>query len=187
VAAAPLVGPGKGRRTILCGLGCTYAEDSPTPCTGLNLIQHNTSNTPRNHNSATADVETGSKLFEHRGGEALHEDVGELRCRRNMEYADLTDGDSLSDKMKINLHMFGVLMLNGVGGEVHGAGVVAVDESAPRRRTLELMEQLAQPGGLSHAVGDDAVLGFHAGLRRPFVAWPTRTPGCLRGTPRSRT
>jgi hypothetical protein len=46
VAAAPLVGPAKGRRTILCGLSCTYAEDSPTPCAGLNLIQHNTSNTP---------------------------------------------------------------------------------------------------------------------------------------------
>jgi hypothetical protein len=61
--------------------------------------------------------------------------------------------------------MFGALMLNRVGGEVHGDDVVAVDESAPRRRTLELMEQLAQPGGLSHAVGDDAVLGFRAGPR----------------------
>jgi hypothetical protein len=139
VAAAPLVGPRKGRRTILCGLGCTYAEDSPTPCTGLNLIQHNTSNTPR-HNSAIADVETGSKLIEHRGGEALHEDAGELRCHRNMEYEDLTDGDSLSDKIKINLHMFDALMLNGVSGEVHGADIITVDESAPRRWTLELME-----------------------------------------------
>jgi hypothetical protein len=59
---------------------------------------------------------------------------------------------TLSNKMKINLHMFGALMLNGVGGEVHGVDVVVVDESAPRRRTLELMEQLVQPGGLSHAV-----------------------------------
>jgi hypothetical protein len=58
--------------------------------------------------------------------------------------------------------MFGALMLNRVGGEVHGDDVVAVDESAPRRRTLELMEQLALPGDLSHAVGDDAVLGFRA-------------------------
>jgi hypothetical protein len=33
-----------------------------------------------------------------------------------MEYTDLTDGHLLSDKMKINLHMFGVLMLNEVGG-----------------------------------------------------------------------
>jgi hypothetical protein len=37
-----------------------------------------------------------------------------------MEDADLTDGNLLSDKMKINLHMFGALMLNEVGGEVHG-------------------------------------------------------------------
>jgi hypothetical protein len=95
-----------------------------------------------------------------------------------MEYTDLTDGDSLLNKMKINLHMFGVLMLNGVGGEVHGVDVVVVDESAPRRWTLELMEQLAQPGGLSHTVGDGTVLGFCAGPRRPFVAWTTRTPGC---------
>jgi hypothetical protein len=43
VAAVPLVGPGKGWRTILCGLGGTYTEDSPTPFTALNLIQHNTS------------------------------------------------------------------------------------------------------------------------------------------------
>jgi hypothetical protein len=61
--------------------------------------------------------------------------------------------------------MFRVLMLNGVGGEVHNADVVAVDESAPRRQTLELMEQLAQPGGLSHIVGDGAVLDFRAGPR----------------------
>jgi hypoxanthine phosphoribosyltransferase len=61
-----------------------------------------------------------------------------------MEYVDLTDDDSLSDKIKINLHMFSALMLNRVGGEIHGANVVIVDESAPRRRTLELMKQLAQ-------------------------------------------
>jgi hypothetical protein len=152
-------GPEKGRRTILCGLGCTYAKDNPTPCVSLNLIQHNTSNTPRSHNSATVNVETGSKLIEHRGGETLCEDVGELRYRQNMEYADLTDGDSLLDKMKINLHMFGAMMLNRVGGEIHSADVVTVDESASRRRTLELMEQ---PGGLSHAVGDGAVLSFRA-------------------------
>jgi hypothetical protein len=34
----------------------------------------------------------------------------------NMEDVDLTDGNLLSDKIKINLHMLGALMLNGVGG-----------------------------------------------------------------------
>jgi hypothetical protein len=79
-----------------------------------------------------------------------------------MEDADLTDGNLLSDKMKINLHMFGALMLNEVGGEVHGVDIVAVDKCAPRRRGLELVEQLTQPSGLSHAVGNDTILGLSA-------------------------
>jgi hypothetical protein len=36
------------------------------------------SNTPRSHNSAMTDVETGPKLIKHRGGETLREDVDEL-------------------------------------------------------------------------------------------------------------
>jgi hypothetical protein len=60
-----------------------------------------------------------------------------------MEDADLTDGNLLSDEMKISLHMLRVLMLNGVGGEVHDADVVAVDESVVRWWSLELMQDLA--------------------------------------------
>jgi hypothetical protein len=70
---------------------------------------------PRSHNSATADVETGPKHIKHQGGEPLRKDVSELLCRRDMEGADLTDGTLLSNKMKINLHMLSVLMLNRVG------------------------------------------------------------------------
>jgi hypothetical protein len=70
---------------------------------------------------------------------------------------------TFSDEMKINLHMLHALMLNRVGGEVYSADVVAVDESAERWRSLELMQELAQPGGLSHTIGDGTVLGFGAG------------------------
>jgi hypothetical protein len=80
-----------------------------------------------------------------------------------MEDADLTDGNLLSDKMKINLHMLCALMLNGVGGEVHGADIVAVDKCASRRRGLELVEQLTQPDGLSHAIGNDTIFGSSTG------------------------
>jgi hypothetical protein len=118
---------------------------------------------PPGRNSATADVETGLKLIKHRGGETLREDVGELRCRRDMEDADLTDDNLLSNEMKINLHMLRALMLDGVGGEVHDTDVVAVDESAARWRSMELMQELAQPGGLSHTIGDCTVLGFGVG------------------------
>jgi hypothetical protein len=44
-----------------------------------------------------------------------------------MEDADLADGDLLSNKVEINLHMLGVLMLNGVGGEIDNVDVVTVD------------------------------------------------------------
>jgi hypothetical protein len=63
-----------------------------------------------------------------------------------MKDTDLTDGDLLSDKMKINLHMLCALMLNRVGGEVHDADVVIVDKSVPRRWSLELMQELMQTG-----------------------------------------
>jgi hypothetical protein len=46
-----------------------------------------------------------------------------------VEYADSTKGDAFSDEMKVDLHMLGALMLYGVGGEVDGTDVVAVDEA----------------------------------------------------------
>jgi hypothetical protein len=80
-----------------------------------------------------------------------------------MEDTDLVDGNLLSDKMKINLHMLGALMLDGVGGEVHDADVVVVDKGGPRRWGLELVEQLSQPSGLSHAIGNGTILSLSAG------------------------
>jgi hypothetical protein len=80
-----------------------------------------------------------------------------------MEDADLTDVNLFSDEMNINFRMLHALMLNGVGGEVHDADVVTVDKSVARWRSLELMQELAQPGGLSHTIGDDMVLDFGTG------------------------
>jgi hypothetical protein len=144
-------------RSLAYGLGLPHIGGGPTD------YRTQYSNTPRSHNSATADVETVSKLIKYRGGETLREDVSKLRCRQDMEDTDLTDDNLLSDKMKINFQMLRALMLNGVSGEVHGADVVAVDESAARWRILELMQELAQPGGLSHTIDDDTVLGFSVG------------------------
>ena len=44
-----------------------------------------------------------------------------------MEDTNVPDGNALADEVEINLSMLRVLVLNGVGGEVHGADVVAVD------------------------------------------------------------
>jgi hypothetical protein len=61
--------------------------------------------------------------------------------------------------------MLRALMLHGVGGEVDRADVVAVDECGTLEGTVELMEELAQLGGLCHAVGHGTVLGLSAGAR----------------------
>jgi hypothetical protein len=81
-----------------------------------------------------------------------------------MDDVNLADDNLLSNKMKINLHMLGALMLNGVGGEVHGANVIAVDKGAPRQRGLKLVEQLSQSSSLSHAVGNGMILDISAGV-----------------------
>jgi hypothetical protein len=57
------------------------------------------------------------------------------------------------------------LMLHGIGGEVDRADVVAVDEGGALKVAMEFVEQLAQPGGLCHAIGHDAVLGLYTGAR----------------------
>jgi hypothetical protein len=44
-------------------------------------------------------------------------------------------------------------MLNQVGGEVHGADVVAIDE-----RAVKLSQELSKPGRLNHAVSNSSVL-----------------------------
>jgi hypothetical protein len=46
-----------------------------------------------------------------------------------VEDTNATDGNTLTDKVKINLNMFGALVLNGLGGEVDSTDVVVVDQS----------------------------------------------------------
>jgi hypothetical protein len=62
---------------------------------------------------------------------------------------DLTDDDLLSNKMKINLYMFRVLMLNDVGGEVHNADGVEDD--------VHQLVDIEDRDRLKMEVGDDCV------------------------------
>ena len=55
------------------------------------------------------------------------------------------------------------LMLNGVGGEIHDADVVAVDERALGERAVELHQELSKPGRLRHTVSDSPVLCLGTG------------------------
>jgi hypothetical protein len=50
------------------------------------------------------------------------------------------------------------LVLHGLGGEVDRTDIVAVDERAPGERAAKLSQELVEPGGLGHAVGNGTVL-----------------------------
>jgi hypothetical protein len=53
----------------------------------------------------------------------------------------------------------------GIGREVDYADVVALDEGGMLEGAAELLEKLAEPEGLDHTVGHNAVLGLREGVR----------------------
>jgi hypothetical protein len=53
---------------------------------------------------------------------------------------DITDGHVFSYKLEVDLNMLCALVLNGVGGEVDNADVIAVDEDALHQRSVELLK-----------------------------------------------
>jgi hypothetical protein len=57
-----------------------------------------------------------------------------------MQDTDITDGHAFPHKVEVDLDKLRALVLNGVGGEVDGADVVTVDESALRQRRVELLK-----------------------------------------------
>ena len=60
-----------------------------------------------------------------------------------MKNPNIADDDPVANEVQVDLHMLSPLMLNGVGGEIHGADVVAVDERALGERAVELRQELS--------------------------------------------
>jgi hypothetical protein len=54
--------------------------------------------------------------------------------------ADITDGHTFPHKVKVDLNMLHALVLNGIGGEVDDANVVAVDECALHQWSMKLLK-----------------------------------------------
>jgi hypothetical protein len=81
----------------------------------LNKRQREYTHTPPQSQLATDYVETGAKLCECRGGEALGEDIRKLGGGRDMEDPNLTNGNPVANEVQVDLHVFRPLMLNWVG------------------------------------------------------------------------
>jgi hypothetical protein len=57
-----------------------------------------------------------------------------------MKDTNITNSNTLLNKVKINLNVLGALMLNGVGGHVDGADVVTIDQGGSSQGRVELKE-----------------------------------------------
>jgi hypothetical protein len=55
-----------------------------------------------------------------------------------VEDTNVPNDNTLADKLKINLNMLGALVLNGVDGVVYNPDTVAVDQSGPWQRVVQL-------------------------------------------------
>jgi hypothetical protein len=63
--------------------------------------------------------------------------------------SNIPNGNTLVDEVKVDLDVLRVLVLNGVRGEIDCVDVVAVNESAPGKRVVELLKKLLKPIGLA--------------------------------------
>jgi hypothetical protein len=57
-----------------------------------------------------------------------------------MQDVDMTDGHTFVHKVQDDLDMLCALVLNGVGGELDSADIVAVDEGALDQWSMELLK-----------------------------------------------
>ena len=92
-----------------------------------------------------------------------------------MKNSKITNGNPLPNEVEINLNMLGSLMLNRIGGHVDGADVITIDQRSALRRSIELKEKLAQPGGFGDAIGHGTILSFST--RPGYCVLPLRRPG----------
>jgi hypothetical protein len=74
-----------------------------------------------------------------------------------MENPNVSNSHPVTDEVQVDLHMLRLLILNRVGGEVHGADVT-VDERALGERAVKLSQELSEPGRLNHAVSNSPAL-----------------------------
>jgi len=80
-----------------------------------------------------------------------------------MHNADITNSNTLPHEVKIDLNVFGALMLNRVGGHVNCADIITVYQGGMTKRSMEFLKELAQPGSLGHTIRHCAILSLCTG------------------------
>ena len=56
-----------------------------------------------------------------------------------MKNTNFTKGHALANKVKINLNMFGALMLDRIGGHVHSTDVITINQGCAAQGDVEFL------------------------------------------------
>jgi hypothetical protein len=80
-----------------------------------------------------------------------------------MQNADVPQRNTISNKMKVDLNVFGALVLDWIRGHVHNTNIIAEDNCSTRQGSVELLEKLAEPTSFSNGFGNASILRFSAG------------------------
>jgi hypothetical protein len=74
--------------------------------------------------------------------------------------ANISGGNSFSDKMQVNFHMFSALMLHGISGEIDRTYVITINQRSGTNGRVKLHEKLTQPGDLSNSISNGTIFSF---------------------------
>ena len=92
-----------------------------------------------------------------------------------MVNTNVTKSHTVADKMKIDIDVFGPLVLYGIACNVRGRHIVTIDDGGMIRWVTKLMQELAQPAGLGNTICDATVFGLGSTPRDSGL--PLRGPG----------
>ena len=75
-----------------------------------------------------------------------------------MKHTNLTKGHLLSNKMNVDLDVFGTAVLNRVGGHVHCADIITKNDHGSRQGVMKLCKKLTNPAALCNSVSHITIL-----------------------------
>jgi hypothetical protein len=87
-----------------------------------------------------------------------------------MEDTDMAKSNMFPKEVNVDLHMFGALMLNGVGGHADRTDVVTIYQGRLRQRSMQFSQELSKPGSFSNDINNNMVFCFTTGVRNRVLA-----------------
>jgi hypothetical protein len=86
-----------------------------------------------------------------------------------MEDTDIAKSNMFLNEVNVDLHMFGALMLNWVGGHVDRTDVT-IYQGRLRQRSVQFSQELSKPGSFSNGISNNTVFFFSTGARNRVLA-----------------